>query len=279
MRKRKGTKMKRLPFVVIIIGLLIAGFSMPAAADDEWDWPHEGYTYTGYMDPPDWSGNPYYTHQSWDFMAVDDGAGNAVPPGGANPTEIVTPYPPQAKYGVAAWVNPYGTPLITGTAPFSGYEGEDPVHAWEWTDWGMGMECDQFYGHYGGMGSGYVEFQIPNYADLKKEIWLQYIMYIPRGGPGPVGATVTSFPTNTATMLSKEFEMICDTVGYSGYWYRVTEEWEIEPPSGTIYLRLEALATGGPAVLIDAVDIDTRCIIPPTVDTPTFLPVLYHQWL
>jgi len=261
-----------------MVGLLMAFFSRPAAAAD-FKWPHEGYTYPGYVNPPDWSGNPYYTHQSWDFMAVADGDGNPAPPGGADPegpSEIVTPYPPQAEYGVAAWVNPYGTPLIIATAPISGYDGENPIHAWEWTDWGMGMETVLYYGHYGGMGSGYVEFQIPNHAGLKKEIWLQYIVYIPRGGPGPAGAAVTSFWTDddpegdTATMLSKESEMICDTVGYSGYWHRVTEKWEIEPPSGTIYLRFEALATGGPAVLIDAVDIDTRCIS--AVATPSFDP-------
>ena len=257
--------------VLMFAVALIAGFSMPAAAGDLAP-PHSGYTYPGYVDAPDWTSNPYYTQKSWDLLPVPDPSVPGTYMGPTLPLE-----PDAATYGGPEWVNPYGDPNLYATGPRVGYAGEDLDHAWAFTDWGMGMANDDYYGHVGGMGSGYVLIENPNIAnfDLKKEIWLQYIVYLPRGGPGPDGGMFTSFflddpeldpltgnpiSAGVGTMLSKEYEMICDTVGYSGYWWRVTEEWEIDPQPGREFLWLAPSAVGGAVTLIDTIDIQTRCV-------------------
>ena len=258
-------------FLVLIFAVaLIAGFSMPAAAGD-FAPPPTGYTYPGFVDAPDWSSRQGYTVQSWDMLPVPDPA---------EPGTYMGPTPPfgpdASAYGGPATVNPYGDPMLISTGPRIGYAGENLEHAWEFTDYGMGMANDTYYGHVGGMGSGYTAFDIPNYeTSLTQDIWLQYIVYLPRNGAGPDGSALTSFfldtpvfdpvtgdPTNTAagTMLSKEYEMICDTVGYSGYWYRVTEEWQLDSSPAEEWLWLATSGEGGAATLIDSVDIMTSAV-------------------
>ena len=258
---------KRLLILMFAVAL-IAGFSMPAAAGDLAP-PHPGYTYPGYVDATDWSANPYYTQASWDLLPVED------PDVSGTYMSPTLPFlPDAATYGGPEWVNPYGDPNLYATGPSVGYAGEDIEHAWAFTDWGMGMECDHLYGHVGGMGSGYVLIENPNIErpNLKKEIWLQYIMYLPIGGTGPEDNALSAFfleapelvagnPTSAGvgTMLSKEWEEL-EGPGYSGNWWRVTEEWEIDPQPGREFLWLAASAEGGPVTLIDTIDIQTRCV-------------------
>ena len=256
-------------FLVLLFAVaLIAGFSMPAAAGDLAP-PHPGYTYPGYVDAPDWSANSYYTQESWDLLPVEDPDVPGTYNGPALPLA-----PDSATYGGPGWENPYGTPNLYATGPRIGYEGESIEHAWAWTDWGMSMECDHLYGHVGGMGSGYVLIENPNKAnpDLTKEIWLQYIMYLPVGGTGPEDNALSAFfleapelvdgnPTSAGvgTMLSKEWEELAGP-GYSGKWWRVTEEWEIAPQPGKEFLWLANNVKDGPATLIDTIDMQTRCV-------------------
>jgi hypothetical protein len=210
-------KMFKKLLVLMFAVALIAGFSMPAAAGDL-AGPHLGYTYPGYVDAPDWSANPYYTRASWDLLPVEDPAVPGTYMGPALPL-----LPDAATYGGPDWVNPYGDPTLYATGTRVGHAGESLEHAWEFTDWGMGMECDDLYGHVGGMGSGYVLIENPNQAnsDRVKEIWLQYIMYLPIGGTGPEDNALTAFfleapelvdgnPTSpgVGTMLSKEWEQL-----------------------------------------------------------------------
>ncbi len=256
--------------VLMFAVALIAGFSIPAAAGEH-EGPPPGYTYPGFVDAPDWSSLPGYTVQSWDMLPVPDPA---------DPGTYMGPTPPfgpgASANGGPATVNPYGDPMLISTGPRIGYEGENLEHAWEFTDYGMGMKNNTYYGHVGGMGSGYVAFDIPSYeSDLTQQIWLQYIVYLPRGGSGPEDNALTRFfldepvfnpdtgdPTNTevGTRLSKEYEMICDTVGFSGYWWRVTEEWELDSSPAEEWLWLATNVEGGPAILIDSVDIMTSTV-------------------
>jgi hypothetical protein len=264
-------------FLVLMFSVaLIAGFSIPAAAGDL-AGPHPGYTYPGYVDAPDWTSNPYYTRKSWDLLPVPDPAVPGTYMGPALPL-----LPDAATYGGPEWVNPYGDPTLYATGTRVGYAGESLEHAWEFTDWGMGMECDDLYGHVGGMGSGYVLIENPNIAnaDLTKEIWLQYIMYLPKGGSGPADNTLTAFfleapeldpltgdpiSAGVGTRLSKEWEEFAGP-GYSGNWWRVTELWEIDPQPGIEFLWLANNVEGGPATLIDSIDIQTKCVpIPASV--------------
>lgn len=255
--------------VLVFAAALIAGFSMPAAAGDLAGPPLD-YTYPGYVDAPDWSSKPYYTRQSWDMLPVAD---PAAPGTYMGPTP---PFGPDASAnGGPATVNPYGDPMLISTGPRVGYTGENLEHAWEFTDYGMGMVNETFYGHVGGMGSGYTAFDIPNSeVNLTQDIWLQYIVYLPRGGAGPDGSALTSFfldapvfdpvtgdPTNTAvgTMLSKEFEQL-EGPGYSGYWWRVTEEWQLDSQPAEEWLWLASSGEGGAATLFDSVDIQTSAV-------------------
>jgi len=255
--------------LLMFAAALIAGFSMPAAAGNL-QGPPTGYTYPGYVNAPDWSSRQGYTRQSWDMLPVPDPA---------DPVTYMSPTPPfgpdASTYGGPATVNPYGDPMLISTGPRTGYEGENLEHSWEFTDYGMSMQNDTYYGHVGGMGSGHVAFDIPNSeVNLTQDIWLQYIVYLPRGGSGPDGAALTNFfldapdidpltgnPTNdpVGEMLSKEFEQL-EGPGYSGHWWRVTELWELDSQPGEEWLWLATNGEGGAATLIDSVDIQTSAV-------------------
>jgi hypothetical protein len=294
MTKNRGIKMKRLPFLMAMIGLLITGFIQPAIAGDM-EGPPDGYTYQGYVNAPYWSDNPYYTRQSWDFLPVPDPdePGTFKAPvefedfdDEDNPIWSVfdNPVSPDAvTYGGPDCVNPYGTPGFYGTGPSTSF-------AWEWTDYGMAMENDTFYGHIGGMGGGYVAFEIPNIvvANGIKELWVQYIVYLHKddtpedmrtqfGSEPDIEMTKyeskkyeANFSNPFGTMLSRDWEQL-EGPGGTGWWWRVTEEWKIDPQPEKEYFLLET--PFGTATLIDAVDIQTRCVELPAVVIPTFDPV------
>lgn len=230
------TKLRKNVLILMFAVALVAWFSQAAVAD--------------YVDPPDWSSNAYYTHQSWDFIQPA-GEFNAVT------GELATPYAPDE----GAWVNPYGTPYFTHT------NSDPPEGTWGWTDYGMGMYNPNTYGSYGGMAPGYVQFEIPNAAvvDLKKELWIQYVLYLPRDGLGPDSAANASVWTDggEGTRIDKYWEQVYEGEpgsGSSGLWWMVTELWEIDPQPGKEYVKIFADNAGGPAVLIDEIDIDTRCV-------------------
>jgi hypothetical protein len=154
------------------------------------------------------------------------------------------------------------------------------------TDYGMGMENEIFYGHIGGMGGGYVAFEIPNSAvtNGKKEIWVQYIVFIhvddtPEdmrtqfGSASEIemteyesGKYKANFSNPIGNRLDRQWEQL-EGPGYSGKWWRVTELWEIDPHPEKEYFLLET--PFGTATMIDTIDIQTRC---KTVFTPVFSP-------
>lgn|GEM_PF-2647586 len=247
-------------FVLLFAVALIAGFGQPAAAGDlvgpgspGWgtDFGYYGYSPHDSINPPDWSGNAYYTRQAWDFLPIPD---TGVP---GTYMEYTLPIEPDAAtYGGPAWYNPYGTPTHYNTGTTSG-------SAWiACTDYGMGMENFDFYGHAGGMGSGYAAFYLPNEAnpDLTKQAWVDYIVYLHKNDtPADMVTGFYSDPdfvTDIGAMSGRSWEGLKGPGG-TGYWWHVTEEWTMAQLDQE-YFYLET--ADGTATLIDAVDIQTRCV-------------------
>lgn len=291
------TKSFKVLYTLIFALILIAGFSMQSSAGDL-AGPPDGYSYPGYVNAPAWTGNAYYTRQSWDFLPVldPDEPGTYKWPvefedfdedeeGEDDPNSPIwsifeNPVAPDTgMHGGPDCVNQYGTPGFYGTGPSTSTD-------WEMTDYGMGMGNETFYGHIGGMGGGYVAFEIPNSAvtNGKKEVWVQYIVYIfqnntPEDMRTQFGSASeiemskyedkkykANFSNPFGAMLSRGWELL-EGPGYSGKWWRVTELWEIDPHPEKEYFLLET--PFGVATLIDTIDIQTRC---KTVFTPEFDP-------
>ncbi len=254
---------------------LIAAFSMPAAAGTSvgpgspgWgtDFGYNGYSPHSSINPPDWSANANYTHQAWDFVPIEDPA----EPG--TYMEYTLPIAPDAAtYGGPATDNPYGNPLFYETGQSQGF-------AWTAnTDYGMGMENFDFYGHVGGMGSGFTAFSLPNQANaaLTTQAWVEYIVYlhvddtpadmltqfasagdINYDGEGLGHGFLTE--NLIGTMLGREWEAL-EGPGGTGNWWHVTEEWTM-PQLDNEFFYLETAY--GTATLIDAVDIQTQSNVP-----------------
>ncbi len=228
--------------VLLFFGVIfLFGFSQHALAD--YTAP-DGYNYPGYQSPPDFSGDPSYTHQSWDFFDDD----------GKKPT---IPFEPDAYDHAEPWINPYGTPLIIETKLIN--SAMPMVKAWQWDKIGRMMSSDIYYGMYGGMGTGSVTFAIPNTSG-KKEAWVQYIVYIGyKHGPEYMLSRFFADPDLTipnGTMKDRSWTKLDGPGKEFGEWWRITEVWEIEAGSDIDYLYLET--PSGLATMFDAVDVDTR---------------------
>jgi len=232
------------------------GFGYDPPEDLHLDPIPKGYVYPGYTNPPDWRVNPYYTHQSWDFLSITTENGTLKEP--------KAPYKPDAENHTAPWVNNYGTPLFTET----GWIKLNAPRAWVWADNGMMMGCSYYYGMYGGLGNGYVKFSIPNTTE-KREVWLQYIAYFghsfascglfSKNGPETLVSKFCSDPAltmPTGRMLKRTAEKIKGPAKKFGKWYRITELWKLDGGSGVDYLYLATPKSF--ASLFEAVDIDTR---------------------
>jgi hypothetical protein len=197
-----------------------------------------------YVSPPDWSGNPYYTHQSWDFSEIGkDEKGKPLPP--------KEPFPPD---GESPMVNPYGTPGYKFYAADKKY--------FDWTYIPMRMKGWARHGMWGSMGAGApagLIFDIPNHRGkkLKTELWLQYVISQYRGAE--FTSSVYADKNNPFIMISRDKKKI-KSGGGSGTWYRITEIWEISPAPPVAHAKIEFSKNMG---LIDQVSIDTRCVLVP----------------
>ena len=193
------------------------------------------------VNPPDWSGNACYTHQSWGFNETGkDEKGKLLPPR--------EPFLPDGK---PSMVNPYGTPGYTFYAANKKY--------FDWTYIPMRMKGWSRNGMWGSMGPGVpagLIFDIPNHKSpkLKTELWLQYVISEYKG----VAFTTAVYTDekNSFTMISRDKEKI-NSGGGSGTWYRITEIWEVSPAPPAAHVKIEFSKNMG---LIDQVSIDTRCV-------------------
>ncbi len=237
--------------LILILTLVAALTALPAAAGDlrgpgssgwDTDYGYDGYEALGLGTAPDgWAENSTYTYQAWDFLPVGS-AGDY--------TYFDIPLAPDA-----ASDNPNGTAYFYATGQVGGT-------AWtSSTDYGMGMENFDFYGHVAGMGSGYAAFSIPtgsDSADMTVTAIVEYIVYLNTAHTPE--DMVTAFASDSAiegyltgTMDSREWEQL-DGPGGTGYWWVVTEEWTL-PQLAETYFYLET--ANGTATMIDAVAIQT----------------------
>ncbi len=238
-------------FLVLMFALIfITGFSGGAAAE--------------YFDPPGWESNPYFTHQSWDFDAVNYKSLNCPPEKGDPPPVYPTiPLAPDGRDDT--WHNPYGTPHLTD---FNSFPDTGGTVDWMWVPHGIPWErC----GCYGGMDSTYVQFEIPNTenSDLLKEMWLQYVVGIHKdvGDPNDRLETLVWTDGDEGAMIEREYESLGPCGSNNIKFWRVTELWEIDPQPGVEYVKLMAEKLWNEtAVAFDTVTIETRCVpIPGTV--------------
>ncbi len=248
--------MKKLLLAFISVTLLIASNSAFAYVCD-----------IEYVSPP-WKGGVYTTYQGWD-LAVEP----YIPD---DPNDNIVPQPPDLGS-----TNPFNPQPYDGPVYYNiGVDDEAEPNIWGWTSVVMGLDWTRecFIG--GHEPRGYADFAIPVSppgTDLKKELWLQYTVFLPYqtdpGGEGIFGRTETTIWTDSdpdgesANQVSKEWKMT-DGGGSEGLWWHVMELWEIDPSSDDLaYIRfLSDKGLFGTACLFDQFHIDTRCVpIPGTV--------------
>ncbi|MBC2724771.1 MAG: hypothetical protein HGJ97_19320 [Desulfosporosinus sp.] len=194
-----------------------------------------------YVSPPDWSGSPFYTHQSWDFNETGkDEKGKSLPP--------KEPFLPDGK---PPMVNAHGRPRYTFYA--------DKKEYFDWAYIPMNMKDWKRNGMWGCMAPGVpagLLFHIPNHksSKLKTELWLQYVISQYRGAE--FKAAVYDGNNTPFIMISRDKKEIASGGG-SGTWYRITEMWETSLSPQTVQVKIEFSKN---MCLIEQVHIDTRCI-------------------
>ena len=195
-----------------------------------------GAAHADYKNPPGWDGNPYFTHQTWNFHETPDAY-----------DEFDNPvfYPEYDD-------NPYGIPemihddFLSTAVWHDTWEGRSNV--WQYDD------------------TSIVDFFVPNSPnpDLTKEVWFQATYYTTDGGQISEDSWIYPEPA----------ELFPDGVGVS--FAQVSREavdgeagWYHETWMGTIFPQPELEdfciffddGAGNPAtVYLDQVDIDTRCV-------------------
>ncbi len=205
---------------------------------------------------PDWSGNAYYTNQTWTFTdeVAWDSAGHIDP----------------AVKPDNGYVNPNNTPSFYST----GYT-VDFFGGWGWKDEGPMWPLDWkgVQGMLGGMGTGHFDFYAP-IADVQgtTSVWVQYVSFIPEGSDGSAVGALIGFDskfTSSRASDSKSWEKIPELVdqGSSGDWWRITETWEIENAGDLLYLRVNA-DVPGTSNMVDSVQVMTKATVQIKQATP-----------
>jgi hypothetical protein len=247
---------------ILALALAVALLAQPASAD-----------FFG-LDAPDWSGNDYYTNQTWTFTNAIDFTNNYV--GGSPPTGV------SWNPGVTAdagYVNANGAADMYYSTIDDVFVSGSTI-AWDWMDQGpMGQNWDPLQGMVGGMGEGSFDFYVPIYdvADTTS-IWLQYISFIPNGSDGSdVDALLASNSGITnlvGSQTSKTYAQIheLDDKGGTGEWWRITEQWEVDNAGDDLYVRVAA-DVDGTANMIDSVQVVTAVnpVDVPAVSWPILL--------
>ncbi len=261
--------MKRLFAAISLSSLLILASSATAA--------------------PDWRTNSYYTHQSWEFNALNQDVLSCPPDeGDPDPDSPGVPGrdgdPPLEPDALGeSVINPYGTPNLRKALPQDGDVGGWIYNAMA----GPWMFC----GQYGGMGDVALLFEIPNPGvseGLHTEVLVEWTFYAT--GPGEmwrceIGRSYEEYPeepdpldrvlvteSKGVLLISEEDERITDEVRPTQptEWHRITQVWRFEDVPSALYAKISG-RTEGAAVLIDRVVVDTRCveevIVPEVSDT------------
>ena len=220
---------------------------------------------------PDWSDDEGYTHQSWEFHALNIDELNC-PPQEGDPAPIPQGIPgrdidflePDAFFNPL--VNPYGDPkLIYALVPdgmFGMCAHYPPVGNYD--------RC----GYYGGMGNVALLFEISVCEGIcaKKELWIQWIFFtdvldesrvieagagyetMDAGDPVDRAAIIN---TDGITLSYVDIQELEGEGNNFGKWYQATAKYLIEEDVPVIYAKAYALSSMG---LIDKVEINTHCL-------------------
>jgi hypothetical protein len=226
-----------------------------------------GSDYWGGVSAPDWSNNAHYTAQTWTFDTEPSWTDTDLDSDGDTDALIVD----GDGYTAEILTNAYGEAVFLET-----YYGE--ASDWEHIDEGpIDEDWGGVQGMIGGMGSGSLEFHIPNASQAGScQLWLQYVIHIPNGSAhesvSAIFASDADFTTPIGILTARSGEQIheLEDAGGTGKWWRVTEEWSVEGALAGQYLRITT-ADHGTDNLVDSVDLLTRVVAnpSPTVTTAT----------
>lgn len=179
-----------------------------------------------YWNPPGWEDNPYFTHQSWQFSSD------------ASPT------------APDSYVNPFDEPRL-------GIHGDHIV----WIDWSASL------GSRSGVwvmenGCAQTEGIIPNAQndDLIKEVWIQATPLTNITDELPLDI-LFEFPSPPPGYTVTPKLTRIDPAGDG--WIYHTSVFEIEPQPGWEVVCLNFFIPDNKYIVIDELDIDTRCIPEP----------------
>jgi len=219
------------------------------------------FVYADYNEPPGWNDCNDFTHQSWDFNY----------PAELEPVGTELPALPD---GEPNWINPFGEPCLI-SVDFNDFLPIPGIVGWMYNYDDQGFYTER-RGYYGGMGNTTVTFRIPNRQRQplwRKQIWVQ-MTYLARNDGGKTYdiavATEPNFSdANVPELALLQLEEPNELQGDISKWYRLTAAYVLPDQPAQEYVRLTAWrypvdsnhAMGGP-VMIDQVDIDTRCINP-----------------
>ena len=197
-----------------------------------------------YSDPPDWGANPYYTHQSWEFHTD------------ANPLA-----PDSTTHPVS---NPNGTPEgemleVTGQFTATWIDDVSAIPGGTGRQGAWSFEALVPDGVYNGL-----KFTIPNLESdsLKKQVWFQATLWTdnPRAGDNDqeVYAKIFDDGDSEHPYVSRDIELLGDG------WVHATYMFEIDPQPAFETLYLGAHLLQGERIVVDQVDVDTRCVPEPS---------------
>lgn len=240
--EKRGKMIKKL-FINSLIAGVFCLVASPALAD--------------YANPPDWESNDYFTHASWEFSETG-WVNDPCMPGEQIPVEPNVPLVADGGY-----LNTNGEPnMIRIEMADNGMTG--------WSNKVMGPPTFRT-GIFGGMFSDVVmTFVIPNDANdtLLKEVWLQVAYWGDSEASGDIVSVeffaddpnITDPNRLNVIRSSTNIEVLPEIPGSSGSWYRYTGTFLLDQQPTVEYVLLSIDQGACVAVIVDVVDIDTRCI-------------------
>ncbi len=219
--------------------LLVIGFCVCA-----------GSVSADYNNPPGWENDAYFTHQSWSF--TDPGNPSAPDDGGAG-----NPYGPASlTFSNAEWVDDLGV-VLDLNPPYS-------VLGQRQGGWAINGPQE---------GTEWFRIDIPNHPDetMYKELWFEMtfrVSSMPLAGEIVNRVDLSTYADGIVDEAHK-FTSLGETGGAFGMdptqqiWLQFEGKFSFDPQPGSELIILTGSLLGGEGVLLDQIDIDTRCIPEP----------------
>lgn len=203
-----------------------------------------------YLNPPEWTDNNDFTHQTWDFMTDESS------------------YLPASPDGEPNWVNAFGTPGLTAIDYTTSFQ------FWQYYPVDYSHIITDRRGFYGGMGDTTLTFKIPNIQQgpfWQKQLWIQVVYWARDDGGQAYDLEIARDPnfvdTNDITVAYFDLNEPNEPNGAIGRFYRLTAAYRFEEQPGEEYVKFTAYQyppepnhTYGGASMMDQVSIDTRCV-------------------